>query len=211
LLTRLYDIQDGAIFIDAQNISKVTQDSLREQISLIPQEPMLFHRTLMENIRYGKIDATDEEVIAASKLAFAHEFIEELPQGYKSLVGERGIKLSGGQRQRVAIARAILKNSLILILDEATSSLDSKTEKLIQNGLDNLMRGKTVVVIAHRLSTISHMDRIVVFDQGKIVEQGSHEELLKSDGHYSLLWRMQAGGFLPQEPVDDIVPSRFDH
>lgn len=211
LLTRLYDIQGGEIFIDSQDIAKVTQDSLREQISMIPQDPMLFHRTLLENIRYGKLEASDEEVKEAARLANAHEFIEELPQGYDSLVGERGIKLSGGQRQRIAIARAILKDSPLLILDEATSSLDSKTEKLIQNGLDNLMQGKTVVVIAHRLSTISHMDRIVVFDQGEIVEQGSHDELLQKDGHYSLLWRMQAGGFLPDEPVEDLAPSKFDH
>ncbi|MCB0390559.1 MAG: ABC transporter ATP-binding protein [Bdellovibrionales bacterium] len=210
LLTRLYDIQAGYIFIDSQDIAKVTQDSLRGQISMIPQDPMLFHRTLLENIRYGKLDAKDEEVFEAAKLAHADEFIRELPDGYQSLVGERGVKLSGGQRQRIAIARAILKDSPILILDEATSSLDSKTEKLIQAGLDNLMKGKTVVVIAHRLSTISHMDRIVVFDKGEIVEQGSHEELLKTEGHYSMLWKMQAGGFLPEEPVAPL-PSKLDH
>ncbi len=211
LLTRLYDIRSGAIYVDSQDISRVTQDSLREQISLIPQDPMLFHRSLMENIRYGNIQATDDEVIEAAKLAFAHEFIEELPQGYDSLVGERGVKLSGGQRQRVAIARAILKNSPILVLDEATSSLDSKTEKLIQKGLDNLMKGKTVIVIAHRLSTISHMDRIIVFDQGKIVEEGSHENLLSLGGHYSVLWGMQAGGFLPQEPVEANLANNYNH
>jgi ATP-binding cassette subfamily B protein len=210
LLTRLYDIHGGEILIDGQNISKVTQDSLREHISLIPQDPMLFHRTLMENIRYGKIDATDDEVIAAARLAYAHDFVQELPQKYDSLVGERGVKLSGGQRQRIAIARAILKNSPILILDEATSSLDSKTEKLIQKGLDNLMKGKTVIVIAHRLSTISHMDRIVVFDNGRIVEQGTHNELLDRNGHYCMLWSMQAGGFLPQSP-DDLEIIGPDH
>ncbi len=210
LLTRLYDIQTGTIYIDNQDIAKVTQDSLREQISMIPQEPMLFHRTLMENIRYGKITATDAEVLEAAKLAHAHEFIEELPQKYESLVGERGIKLSGGQRQRIAIARAILKNSSILVLDEATSSLDSKTEKLIQKGLDNLMEGKTVVVIAHRLSTISHMDRIIVFDEGQIIEEGTHEELLNLDGHYAMLWSMQVGGFLPEEPMDGLS-SKLDH
>ena len=210
LLVRLYDIQTGGIFIDSQDIAKVTQDSLRQNISMIPQDPMLFHRSLLDNIRYGCIEAGDEEVMAAAKLAHAHEFIEDLPQKYESLVGERGVKLSGGQRQRIAIARAILKNAPILILDEATSSLDSKTEKLIQAGLDNLMRGKTVIVIAHRLSTISHLNRILVFDKGEIVEQGSHEELLRLNGHYNMLWKMQAGGFLPEEPVE--VPiSQYDH
>ena len=204
LLARLYDIQSGEILIDGQSLSKVTQDSVRERISMIPQDPMLFHRTLMENIRYGKLSATDEEVTEASQLAFAHEFIQELPQGYDALVGERGVKLSGGQRQRIAIARAILKDSPILVLDEATSSLDSKTEKLIQCGLDNLMRNKTVVVISHRLSTINHMNRILVFNQGQIIEQGSHGELLSRDGHYAMLWEMQAGGFLPLEPMDEV-------
>lgn len=210
LLVRLYDIQSGNILIDNQDIAKVTQDSLRENISMIPQDPMLFHRSLMENIRYGKLTATDEEVIAAAKLAHADDFIEELPKKYNSLVGERGVKLSGGQRQRIAIARAILKDAPILILDEATSSLDSKTEKMIQAGLNNVMNGKTVVVIAHRLSTISHMDRIVVFNNGNIIEQGTHEELLKTKGHYNMLWQMQAGGFLPEDPVE-YLQSKFDN
>ena len=208
LLTRLYDINSGEISIDGQNISDVTQDSLRAAISMIPQDPMLFHRSLMENIRYGRLEATDEEVREAARLAYAHEFIMELPQEYDSLVGERGVKLSGGQRQRIAIARAVLKNAPILVLDEATSSLDSKTEKDIQGGLENLMKGKTVVVIAHRLSTISHMDRILVFDQGQIIEQGSHEDLLKQDGHYSMLWGMQAGGFLPSVPIEETDPAQ---
>ena len=199
LLLRLFEPQDGIIRIDGQNILEVTQDSLRESVSMIPQDPQLFHRSLMENIRYGRLEASDEEVIEAAKKAHAHEFILQTEKQYESLVGERGVKLSGGQRQRVAIARAILKDAPILILDEATSSLDSVTEKKIQAGLDNLMKGRTVVVVAHRLSTISHMDRILVFDQGKIVEDGSHQQLLQRDGHYARLWNMQAGGFLPEK------------
>lgn len=199
LILRLFEVQDGEILIDSQNILKVTQDSLRENVSLIPQDPMLFHRSLMENIRYGRLDASDDEVIDAARKANAHEFILQTENGYDSLVGERGVKLSGGQRQRIAIARAILKDSHILILDEATSALDSVTEKKIQQGLDHLMQQKTVVVVAHRLSTVSHMDRILVFDEGEIVEDGNHEELLKFEsGHYARLWHMQAGGFLPE-------------
>ena len=198
LILRLFEPTGGAILIDGQNILEVTQDSLRENISMIPQDPMLFHRSLMENIRYGRLDATDEEVIEAAKKAHAHEFIQQTEQGYDSLVGERGVKLSGGQRQRIAIARAILKDSPILILDEATSALDSVTEKKIQQGLDYLMRDKTVLVIAHRLSTISHLDRILVFHEGRIVEDGRHDELLALEGHYNRLWQMQAGGFLPE-------------
>ena len=201
LVLRLFEPQSGVIEIDGQNILDVTQDSLRENVSMIPQDPQLFHRSLMENIRYGRLDASDDEVIEAAKKAHAHEFILQTEMQYDSLVGERGVKLSGGQRQRIAIARAILKNAPILILDEATSALDSVTEKKIQLGLDNLMKGRTVVVVAHRLSTVSHMDRILVFDQGRIVEDGSHQQLLVRDGHYARLWNMQAGGFLPeQEP-----------
>ena len=199
LILRLFEAQGGAIRIDGQDILDVTQDSLRESVSMIPQDPQLFHRSLMENIRYGRLDATDEEVVDAAKKAHAHEFILQTEKQYESLVGERGVKLSGGQRQRIAIARAILKDSPILILDEATSALDSVTEKKIQLGLDNLMKGRTVVVVAHRLSTISHMDRILVFDQGKIIEDGSHQQLLQRDGHYAHLWNMQAGGFLPEK------------
>ena len=198
LILRFFEIQGGAIKVDGQNIIDVTQDSLRENVSMIPQDPQLFHRSLMENIRYGRLDATDDEVIEAAKKAHAHEFILQTEKQYDSLVGERGVKLSGGQRQRIAIARAILKDAPILILDEATSSLDSVTEKKIQLGLDNLMKGRTVVVVAHRLSTISHMDRILVFDQGKIIEDGSHQQLLLNNGHYAHLWKMQAGGFLPE-------------
>jgi ATP-binding cassette subfamily B protein len=198
LMLRLFEAQGGAIKIDGQNILEVTQDSLRENISMIPQDPQLFHRSLMENIRYGRLDASDDEVIEAAKKAHAHEFILQTELQYESLVGERGVKLSGGQRQRIAIARAILKDSPILILDEATSALDSVTEKKIQLALANLMQGRTVVVVAHRLSTIAHMDRILVFDQGMIIEDGSHQQLLLRDGHYAHLWNMQAGGFLPE-------------
>ncbi|RUM94838.1 MAG: ABC transporter ATP-binding protein [Thiothrix sp.] len=197
LILRLFEPENGVISIDGQNIQKMTQDSLRENISMIPQDPMLFHRSLMENIRYGKLEASDKEVINAAKKAYAHEFIMQTEDKYESLVGERGIKLSGGQRQRISIARAILKDAPILILDEATSALDSVTEKKIQQGLDFLMKNKTVIVIAHRLSTISHMDRILVFDEGAIIEDGSHAELLKKNGHYAHLWNMQAGGFMP--------------
>ncbi|MFI5344460.1 MAG: ABC transporter ATP-binding protein [Chlamydiales bacterium] len=200
LILRNFNIEKGVILIDGQDISKVTQESLREHISLIPQEPVLFHRTLMENIRYGRLDATDEEVIDASKKAHCHEFILQFPQHYKTYVGERGAKLSGGQRQRIAIARAILKNAPILILDEATSALDSVTEKEIQEGLDIAMRKQTVIAIAHRLSTLSGMDRILVFHQGKIVEDGTHAELIKTNGHYTRLWHMQVGGFIPDHP-----------
>ncbi|MCP4074663.1 MAG: ABC transporter ATP-binding protein [Gammaproteobacteria bacterium] len=205
LILRLFEPQSGEITIDSQDILKVSQDSLRENVSLIPQDPMLFHRTLMENIRYGRLDASDDEVIEAAKKANAHDFILQTENGYDSLVGERGVKLSGGQRQRIAIARAILKDVHILILDEATSALDSVTEKKIQQGLDHLMQHKTVVVVAHRLSTVSHMDRILVFDEGKIIEDGNHQDLLqKKDGHYAHLWQMQAGGFLPDRETKDI-------
>lgn len=198
LILRFYDINGGEILIDGQNIAKITQDSLRENISMIPQDPSLFHRTLMDNIRYGNMRASEEDVIAASKRAHCHEFITQLEEGYNTMVGERGIRLSGGQRQRVAIARAILKKANILILDEATSSLDSITEKIIQESLIDIMQGKTTIIIAHRLSTLSSMDRILVFEKGKIVEDGSQEELLKKDGHFKKLWGMQVGGFLPE-------------
>lgn len=196
LILRFYDVQSGRIVIDQQNIADVTQDSLHSQIAMIPQEPALFHRTLMENIRYGRLDATDAEVIAASKLAHCHEFIEKLDEGYNALVGERGIKLSGGQRQRIAIARAMLKDAPILILDEATSSLDSATEKLIQESLHVLMQGRTTIVIAHRLSTLSNLDRIIVFDKGAIMEDGTREHLLNMNGQFATLWNMQTEGFL---------------
>lgn len=199
LLLRFYDVNAGAVEIDDQNIRTVTQESLRAAIGYVPQEPILFHRTLMENIRYGRRDATDEEVIAAAKQAHAHEFISSFKDGYQTYVGERGVKLSGGERQRVAIARAILKNAPILILDEATSSLDSESEHYIQEALDTLMQGKTVIVIAHRLSTIMKMDRIVVMEDGAIVAKGTHDELLAQRGLYHKLWSIQAGGFLGGE------------
>ncbi|MGR9087861.1 MAG: ABC transporter ATP-binding protein [Gammaproteobacteria bacterium] len=198
LILRSYEPQQGEILIDGTDIATVTQDSLHQQVSLIPQDPSLFHRSLKENIGYGRLEAEEEQIIEAAKLAHADEFIQTMPQAYDSLVGERGIKLSGGQRQRIAIARVILKDAPILILDEATSSLDSVTEKTIQENLDRIMGRKTVIAIAHRLSTLTHLDRILVFDRGRIVEDGSHDDLLRRQGHYHRLWSMQAGGFLPE-------------
>jgi ATP-binding cassette subfamily B protein len=196
LLLRFMDIEGGQILIDGQDISDIRQADLRSSISYVPQEPLLFHRSLRENIRYGDLNAADEVVEGVAKLAHAHDFIRELPEGYKTLVGERGIKLSGGQRQRIAIARAMLKNAPILVLDEATSALDSESEVLIQDALWKLMEGRTAIVIAHRLSTIQKMDRIVVLENGKIVEQGSHKELLRLGGTYAKLWDHQSGGFM---------------
>jgi ATP-binding cassette, subfamily B, bacterial len=211
LILRLYEIQGGRILIDGQDIRHVTQDSLRRAISMISQEPMLFHRSLIENVRYGSLEATDDEVRDAARRAHAHEFIESLPNGYNALVGERGVKLSGGQRQRVAIARALLKNAPIFFLDEATSSLDSVTERQIQESIEELMQNRTTIVIAHRLSTIAHLDRIVVFHAGKVVEDGTHSELLARGGHYARMWSMQAGGFLPERESDDTVNELIDH
>lgn len=197
LLLRLYEVTGGRILVDGQDISFVTQESLRNNISLVPQDPILFHRSLMENIRYGRNGATDEEVIKAAKMAYCDEFISKLKDGYNATVGDRGIKLSGGERQRVAIARAILKNSPILVLDEATSSLDSESEKYIQKSLDNLMKNKTVLIIAHRLSTIKKADRIVVISKKKIVEDGTHAQLIDNKkGIYRNLWNIQVGGFI---------------
>jgi len=197
LILRMYELSSGKITIDNQDIAKVTQESLWKNISMVPQDPILFHRSLMENIRYGKPVAKDREVILAAKLAHCHEFISGFPDGYNTYVGERGVKLSGGERQRVAIARAILRNAPVLVLDEATSSLDSESEHYIQDALAHLMRDKTVIVIAHRLSTIMKMDRIVVIDGGKIVEEGTHKQLLENkSGHYYKLWNFQAGGFI---------------
>lgn len=200
LLLRFYDVTGGKILIDGQDIRHATLETLRNSVSLVPQDPLLFHRTIMENIRYGKPQATDAEVMEAARLAHCDEFINGLPKQYETYVGERGIKLSGGERQRVAIARAILKNAPILVLDEATSSLDSHSEALIQDALDTLMKGKTVVVVAHRLSTIRKMDRIVVLKDGAIIEEGTHEDLIKQNGGlYAKLWDLQAGGFLHEE------------
>jgi ATP-binding cassette subfamily B protein len=199
LILRFFDVTSGGIFIDKQNIKDVKKDSLYNNIGFVPQEPILFHRSLYENILYGRRDATYDEVVEASKKAHAHEFILNLPMGYDTLVGERGVKLSGGERQRIAIARAILKNAPILVLDEATSALDSESEKVIQDSLRVLMEGKTVIVIAHRLSTIQHMDRIVVMDEGFVVEDGSHNDLLKKeDSIYKKLWELQKGGFIEE-------------
>jgi ABC-type multidrug transport system fused ATPase/permease subunit len=200
LLLRLYDPSEGAVTIDGQDIKTITQESLRKAISYVPQESVLFHRSLKENIAYGKPEASDEEIIEAAKRAHCHDFISTLPQGYETLVGERGIKLSGGERQRVAIARAILKNAPILILDEATSSLDSESEAHIQAALVELMQGKTVIAIAHRLSTIMKMDRIIVMEQGNVVLTGTHRELVAGETNlYKKLWDIQAGGFIRAE------------
>jgi ATP-binding cassette subfamily B protein len=197
LLFRFVDPLYGKILIDNQNIKKVNVKSLRECIGLVPQEPLLFHRSIEDNIRYGNHGASHEDVVKAAKMAYAHEFIETLDEGYHSLVGERGIKLSGGERQRVALARVFLENAPILVLDEATSSLDSISEGLIQEALDKLMKGRTTIVIAHRLSTIMKMDRIIVLKKGEVVEEGSHKELLnKKNSLYKTLWESQAGGFL---------------
>ena len=198
LLLRFMDIQKGSISIDGQDITTISQSDLRRSISYVPQEPMLFHRSLSDNIRYGRQEASDEEVTIMAKMAHAHDFIEKLPKGYKTLVGERGVKLSGGQRQRVAIARAMIKNAPILLLDEATSALDSESEGLIQDALWKLMEGRTAIVIAHRLSTIQKMDRIIVMEDGKISEQGTHRELIRQNGTYASLWKHQSGGFLEE-------------
>jgi len=190
------DVDAGEILIDGQNIAKVAQDDLRHAQAYVPQEPLLFHRSIRENIAYGKPSASQAEILSASKKAHAHEFVKELPNGYATLVGERGVKLSGGQRQRIAIARAIIKDCPVLILDEATSALDSESERLIQDALWKLMEGRTAIVIAHRLSTIQRMDRIVVLEEGEIAEQGTHKQLLGKGGVYAMLWKHQSGGFL---------------
>jgi ATP-binding cassette subfamily B protein len=199
LLLHHHDIQGGAIKVDGVDVSSVTQESLRSEIAVVPQEPLLFHRTISENIAYGNPGASQEDVERAAKQAQAHDFILRLKEGYKSLVGERGIKLSGGERQRVAIARAILKDAPILLLDEATAALDSESEVAIQQALSELMKGKTVIAIAHRLSTLREMDRILVMDRGAIAEEGKHQELLKKKGLYAELWAHQAGGFIGDE------------
>lgn len=202
LILRLFDVDKGTILIDGQDIKDVKIESLREAITFIPQDPILFHRSLMDNIRYGNIEASDKDIIKSAKFAHAHDFISKLPDTYNTLVGERGVKLSGGQRQRVAIARGFIKNSSILILDEATSQLDSVTEGYIQESLSKLMKNKTTIVVAHRLSTLLKMDRILVFAKGKIVEDGTHKELLLKNGLYKKLWDAQVGGFLGDQPKE---------
>lgn len=204
LLLRFYEVESGSISIDGQNINDVTQNSLREHIGMVTQDTSLLHRSVRENILYGRPNATDEEMIAAAKRAEAHEFILNLEdakgrKGYDAHVGERGVKLSGGQRQRIAIARVMLKDAPILLLDEATSALDSEVEAVIQGSLYRLMEGKTVIAIAHRLSTIAAMDRLIVLDEGKIIEEGSHQALLKQNGLYAALWEHQSGGFLGED------------
>ena len=209
LLLRLYDPQGGRIEIDGHDLRSLTQDSLHRQVGLIPQDPTLFHRSLRENIRYGRVDASDLEVEAAAQRAHAHDFIQALPEGYEAEVGERGVKLSGGQRQRIAIARVILKDAPIVVLDEATSSLDSLTEQAIQSALDDAMAGKTVVVIAHRLATIAHLDRILVFSQGEVIEDGDHLSLLARRGTYAALWRAQSHGTVPESR--GVARASLDH
>lgn len=208
LIQRLYDVTDGRVLIDGQNVSKATQGSLRSQIAIVQQEPILFHRSLSENIAYARPDATQAQIERAARLANAHEFIVRLPRGYQTLVGERGVKLSGGERQRVALARAFLADAPILILDEATSSLDSESEALIQQAMDRLMSGRTAIVIAHRLSTVRTMDRILVFDRGRVIEEGSHEALLRQPhGHYRRLFDRQSGTIMEtpaHAPIDAV-------
>lgn len=196
LILRFMDVRKGSIQIDGINIKDAALKDLREKVSYVPQEPLLFHRTIRENIAYGRPDASERDIVKAAKMAYVDEFVSRLPAKYDTLVGERGVKLSGGQRQRVAIARAILKNAPILVLDEATSSLDSRSEKYIQDALWKLMKGRTALVIAHRLSTIQRMEKIVVMDRGKIVQVGSHEQLLEQKGIYSDLWQHQSGGYI---------------
>jgi ATP-binding cassette subfamily B protein len=204
LILRFFSVDKGRILIDGQDIAEVSLESLRNQIALIPQDPILFHRSLADNIRYGRVEASQKELLEAAQLAHCDAFIKNCPRGYDSLVGERGTKLSGGEKQRIAIARAMLLKVPILILDEATSALDSVTEKYTQDSLDKLMANRTTIVVAHRLSTLSKMDRILVFDSGKIIEEGSHQELLNKKGHYAHMWHMQAGGFLPDQPVPSL-------
>jgi ATP-binding cassette subfamily B multidrug efflux pump len=206
LLLRFFDLEDGRILIDGQDIARVRQESLRAQISVVTQDTSLLHRSIRDNIRYGRPSASEAEIERAARLAHADDFIADLEdwksrRGYDAQVGERGVKLSGGQRQRIAIARVILKDAPILVLDEATSALDSEVEAAIQQSLGTLIAGKTVIAIAHRLSTIARMNRLIVLDHGRIVEQGTHGELLRANGHYAALWQRQSGGFIDAEDL----------
>lgn len=201
LLLRLTDIDAGRILIGGQDISRLRQTDLRSLIAYVPQDPAMFHRTLRENLAFARPDATDAEIRRAAEAAHVTEFADALPDGFDTMVGERGVKLSGGQRQQVALARAILRDAPILLLDEATSALDSESEILVQEALWRLMDGRTALVVAHRLSTVATMDRLVVLDRGQIVEQGTHQELLASDGSYAKLWQHQSGGFLDGSPA----------
>jgi ABC-type multidrug transport system fused ATPase/permease subunit len=197
LLLRRFELNGGSISIDGQCVSDITLGSLRKSVAFVPQSTSLFHRSIIENIRYGRLDASDEDVVRAAELAQADCFIRELPHGYDTKVGERGVMLSGGQRQRISVARAVLRGAPILLLDEATSALDSVSEAAIQKALVGLMRGKTVIAIAHRLSTLRAMDRLVIIEDGRIVEDGTHEELVDQRGVYASLWNSQVSGFIP--------------
>jgi ATP-binding cassette subfamily B protein len=205
LLLRFYDPSEGKILLDGKNIQNIKLDDLRKVISYVHQDPFLFHGSVLDNIRYGSFDKTEEEVINAAKLAEASEFIENLPEGYYTVVGERGQKLSGGQRQRLAIARAVLKDSPIFIFDEATSSVDNETEAAIQRSLERITKNKTTLVVAHRLSTIVNADQIYLISNGRIKEQGAHEELLKNSGPYAHLWKVQTGGYLEKSKLSEVI------
>jgi ATP-binding cassette subfamily B protein len=207
LLLRLMDISEGRILIGGQDISKLRQSDLRRLISYVPQAPAMFHRTLRDNVAFGRPDATDAEIRQAAEAAYVTEFADALPDGFGTMVGERGVKLSGGQQQRVALARAILRGAPILLLDEATSALDSESEVLVQQALWRLMEGRTALVVAHRLSTVAHMDQLVVLDHGRIVEKGTHSGLLGLDGTYARLWQHQSGGFLDGEEATATLPG----
>jgi ATP-binding cassette subfamily B protein len=208
LLLRMSDVNGGRILIGGQDISRLRQSDLRSLIAYVPQEPAMFHRTLRDNIAFARPGASDEEILAAAEAAHVTEFAEQLPEGFRTLVGERGVKLSGGQRQRVALARAILRDAPVLLLDEATSALDSESEILVQDALWRLMKGRTALVVAHRLSTVAGMDRLVVLDHGRVVEQGSHEELLTAQGAYARLWQHQSGGFLGESDQQNSTPHQ---